>query len=199
MFDFMALLNDPAMLEKITNNLAMSPLDPAAAMQQLAQGQGMPQPAGGLPGMQPMPMMPGMDPGQMTNLPMLPGMGAASRIPMGPPGIGFADIVSGEMPTAPGVQIPGNPAQSIGGPGVQLPSAEQMAQTQAEQKQAPGVDLKKVLQGFQGLQQPQQEQQRAPGAPSVPQLRWSPFTAGMLQTPGAGQRMSLAQLLQGRM
>jgi hypothetical protein len=201
MFNFAQMLQDPAVREKLLNNLSMSPLDPAAAMQQLgasgAMGGGMP--GGGMqppPGFSAAPPMGGMPPGMgnMPPMPVNPGIqfGPDGQIPGGP-GI---QLPPGAFPGGP--QVPGLPPEmptQIGGPGIQ---AGNLDFGNVPLQEPFDIDrLKASLMGLAG------QQQRQPPQP----LRAPPSGGGggsrevdmeMLKTMPVGDRITLADLLYRR-
>lgn len=189
--------NSPARM-KLLNNLSMSPLDPAAAYQQLVQG---PQEDIALPPQAQKPgladIVEGQAGPQMQGLSMnpLPMEGGAGK---GPWSFDYA----GQNNGAPMID-PNNPnfvppaAASAAG---MSPTAELMPGETAGMPDAAGGAgaLMKMLQGAGGLGK-DDDRPLPPPPPVAPRgNNWNPFTAAQFQTPGVAPRISLADLLEGR-
>lgn len=184
-------LNNPnsAEAQQLLEYLTMSPLDPAAAMQQLMQGAQQPQ-------------------GQQQ-----PGLGAAlspetaqpMQMPQAQPGVTGQGPWSGNY-TAPNnaapMTDPNNPvfvppaaAQATGmAPNAQLMPGEFNGLPEAG---GGSMDLLRTLEGLGGLAGGDQgyRPMQAPG--SSPVNTWRGFEAGQFQLPQAGRIPSLAELLRG--
>ena len=195
-FDFASMLQDPAIREKLLNNLAMSPLDPAAAMQQIASAPVQPSPMtnpmqGGMPQTMPQAMPPAnVNPGVQFG--------------MGSPGVQFPP---GAMPGGP--QVPGMPPQMptpVPGMGVQAGnldfSGDGLVPGEPTQQVGSGFDaakFKAALTGLAGMQQTMGQQgpiRPAPGAPGGMPTRT--VQMANLQLPPGAQRISLSDLIYGR-
>jgi len=197
-FDFSSLFTDPAAMDRLLNQLAMSPIDPNTAMEQIQSGAHVP---------------------QLTDVPPTTGqvqaapsfqhspLGSPSFQQMLTPGVQFGP--NGEVPGGPGVQLPSGgfpggpqvpglpqePVAQIGGPGVQAGDFGN-ASTGGQ----PPLDveaLKRALTGLAGMQPKDPQPRPYTTLTSNPQ-RWADFKAAQFQTPTLGQRPTLAQLLYGR-
>lgn len=184
------MLQDPAVREKLLNNLAMSPLDPAAALQQIGQQTMTP------------PMTPPPVGTQGTVPQALPpvGVNPMAMAGQGGPGVQFPP---GSFPGGP--QVPGLPPQAptpVPGMGVQAGnldfSGDGMVPGEPQPPEA-GFDpnrFKAALSGLAGMQQSQGQGmplRSAPGTPGGMPSRTVDFR--MLQAPPVGQRISLADLI----
>lgn len=190
-FDFASMLQDPAVREKLLNNLSMSPLDPAAALQQIGQ-QGMMPPAPPVP-----PGVQGTMPGALPPVNVNPGIGFGQ----GGPGVQFPP---GAFPVGP--QVPGMPPQAptpVPGMGVQAGNlnfgGDGMVPGEPQAPQGTGFDaakMKAALTGLAGMQQSQGQGMPMRAAPSTPGgMPSRAVDMRQLQIAPPGQRISLADLL----
>lgn len=203
MDDLIAALNDPTSdsRQRLLHNLAMSPLDPAAAFAQVKQGAGQGD-AGGMP-MPQTPQGPGMSDllsgqvaPQMSLKPMEPGVNAGGKGPWSFDYAGPNNAAPMTDPNNPNFVPPAAAAATSLNPSASLVPGETGGMPDAG---AGGIDLaamKKMLEGTGELNPQQRPQQFAP-APSLTN-NWRGFQAQQLQTPGATGHMSLSQLLYGR-
>jgi len=191
-FDFASMLQDPAVREKLLNNLAMSPLDPAAALQQIGQ-QGM---------MQPPPATPPGVQGIVPNMPPPVGVNPGAMFGQGGPGV---QLPPGAFPGGP--QVPGMPPQAptpAPGMGVQAGNLDFRGDGLVPgepQGAAGGFDaarMKAALSGLAGMQQ-QGQGQPLRAAPSTPGgMPTRAVDMRQLQIAPPGQRVSLADLIYRR-
>jgi hypothetical protein len=186
-----AALNDPTSpaRQMLLDNLSRSPLDPAAAMQQLTTEVA----RGGLPPEQP--------PAQPTMAETLDGqkfMPRGASVPIdytprkegqGPWSLDWSGADNGAA-----VTNPDNPAF--------VPPAAAAATGTDPQAQTSGLaatpegNLKALLEGAAGMPGTEQPRTSTPGTPSLTH-RWNPYQAQMLQTAGVARPMSLADLIGG--
>lgn len=203
MFDFTMLqeaLNNPnsPMRDKLLTNLAMSPLDPAAAMQQL-QPEMQDYARGGLPPTQELPKR------EMDSV--VNGGPAQRFIPENATPNDYAPKGTGKGPWSFDYSGGnGAAAGDTGNPNFVPLAAASAAGMDPGASILPGEtagipngtsDLSKMLQGAGGGSG--EDNYRPPQAPA-PSLgsRWNPFQAEMLQTPGVNRLPSLAEILAQR-
>jgi hypothetical protein len=197
MFDIQELyaaLQDPnsPMRAKLLDNLAMSPLDPAAAMQQMQQvspdimrGGLPPEPKEAPPNMSNL-----MEPG--SNMPAPPQPIQRGELGMGGKGPWSFDYGAEGNPNFIPPAMGGSPANG----GVSIMPGEGSGEKTEEQKAA---DIKKMLEGAAGFKSNNDEAKKlAPPGGSAPSNNWRGFTAAYYNTPNLNRQASLAEILNGR-
>lgn len=182
--ELQAALNDPASpaRARLLNHLAMSPLDPAAAYQEILKGD-----LGG-PAVQAQPqaevqspkladVLAGSEQGQF------PQLGPLQHLPTAEAGMQKPFEFNYANPDA------GNVA------GMQSAAGQLVAQEPAA---GGGVDIegmRKMLQGLGGAQRQDIRPQQSPQAPAPRGNNWNTFRAQNLETPGIQRPPTLAELL----
>lgn len=184
-------LNNPnsPMRMKLLDSLAMSPLDPAAAFQQIQQETA----SMGLGGVPPAPQekTPGMgdifDPQEpMTLPPMTPKMGTLGDAggSRGPWSFDYSD------------KSPMNPALASGTPSEPMPDGTTPPVTPEDPEKKKLEALKKMFEGAGAGGH--KDLRPFPSSGGAGSNSWRGFNAAMLNTPAVAPHITLAQLLEGK-